>query len=363
MATFDEIKEKAKTAAMVIALGSTPAMQAQEAHPNMPEKEAVRLEMKQDAKRADFICENPETYLKVKEDQGNRLVQQLQMPVADDNKKIAETETAIGPFPGFVIEEELDTDYKKYKSNFKSPKNEIERETRNVQTKEDYNYDNMAFYDSSDKKVHMPKWNVSKEILDILNERIPNSWDLHLMSNNPTAEIAAERHENTHFVHDVRGQIDEDSRLYQTADMKVEKDYVTEKTAYTVQCLTLANIWRNCKASGMETIELNGEKRPIGEIMDIGPGLRDSVEKNGFNPAFSEDIGRIARLASEHWDKEYLPGYSSEQFSDVARSGTSSNIVNSIIAAREQQQILKDMTKIWISVTEQRLTFPMTVSL
>jgi len=345
MATFDEIKEKAKTAAMVIALGSAPAMQAQEAHPNMPEKEAVRLEMKQDAKRADFIRENPETYLKVKEDQGNRLVQQLQMPVADDNKKIAETETAIGPFPGFVIEEELDTDYKKYKSNFKSPKNEIERETRNVQTKEDYNYDNMAFYDPSDKKVHMPKWNVSKEILDILNERIPNSWDLHLMSNNPTAEIAAERHENTHFVHDARGQIDEDSRLYQTADMKVEKDYVTEKTAYTVQCLTLANIWRNCKASGMETIELNGEKRPIGEIMDIVPGLRDSVEKNGFNPAFPEDIGRIARLASEHWDKEYLPGYSSEQFSDVARSGTSSNIVNSIIAAREQQQILKDMTK------------------
>lgn len=144
-------------------------MQAQEAHPNMPEKEAVRLEMKQDAKRADFIRKNPETYLKVKEDQGNRLVQQLQMPVADDNKKIAETETAIGPFPGFVIEEELDTDYKKYKSNFKPPKNEIERETRNVQTKEDYNYDNMAFYDPSDKKVHMPKWNVSKEILDILN--------------------------------------------------------------------------------------------------------------------------------------------------------------------------------------------------
>ena len=59
--------------------------------------------------------------------------------------------------------------------------------------------------------------------------------------------------------------------------------------------------------------------------MDIVPGLRDSVEKNGFNPAFPEDIGRIARLASEHWDKEYLPGYSSEQFSDVARSGTSSN--------------------------------------
>ena len=40
---------------------------------------------------------------------------------------------------------------------------------------------------------------------------------------------------------------------------------------------------------------LNGEKRPIGEIMDIVPGLRDYVEKNGFNPAFPEDIGRIAR--------------------------------------------------------------------
>ena len=87
MATFDEIKEKAKTAAMVIALGSTPAMQAQESHPNMPEKEAVRLEMKQDAKRADFICENPETYLKVKEDQGNRLVQQLPMTIKKLQKR------------------------------------------------------------------------------------------------------------------------------------------------------------------------------------------------------------------------------------------------------------------------------------
>lgn len=122
MATFDEIKEKAKTAAMVIALGSTPAMQAQEAHPNMPEKEAVRLEMKQDAKRADFIRENPETYLKVKEDQGNRLVQQLQMPVADDNKKLQKRKRPSVLFRDLLLKRNWIRIIKKYKSNFKSPK-------------------------------------------------------------------------------------------------------------------------------------------------------------------------------------------------------------------------------------------------
>lgn len=346
MATLDEIKEKAKTAALAIALGSAPAMQAQEAHPNMPEKEAVRLEMKQDAKRADFICENPETYLKVKDGQGTRLAQQLQMPVADDNKKIAETETAIGPFPGFVIEEELDTDYKKYKSNLKTPKNTMEREFREVKSKADFNkYRDMAYFDSSDKKIYMPKWDLSEEMKNLINEKMPHTWDAKLINGDQAAEIAAERHENTHFLHDARGQTDSEKRLNNTPDMFVEKDYVTEKTAYAVQCLTLANIWKNCKDSGMEMIEINGEKKPVGEILSQVPGLRDTVEKNGFAPVSSESCSRVIQLASAHWDKHYLPGYSEGQFSDAAEHGSSANMMNQIKAAREQPKILKDMMK------------------
>lgn len=208
----------------------------------------------------------------------------------------------------------------------------------------------------------MPKWNVSKEILDILNERIPNSWDLHLMSNNPTAEIAAERHENTHLF------MMRADRLMKIPVCTKQQIWKLRKTMLRKNCLHGAMSYLGQYLEKLQSFR-NGNNRVKRREKTYRRdyGYRSRVKrlcwKNGFNPAFPEDIGRIARLASEHWDKEYLPGYNSEQFSDVARSGTSSNIVNSIIAAREQQQILKDMTKIWISVTEQRLTFPMTVSL
>lgn len=111
--------------------------------------------MKQDAKRADFIRENPETYLKVKEDQGNRLVQQLQMPVADDNKKLQKRKQPSVLFRDLLLKRNW-IRIIKIQIEFQITQNEIERETRNVQTKEDYNYDNMAFYDPSDKKSICP---------------------------------------------------------------------------------------------------------------------------------------------------------------------------------------------------------------
>lgn len=101
--------------------------------------------------------------------------------------------------------------------------------------------------------------------------------------------------------------------------MFVEKDYVTEKTAYAVQCLTLANIWKNCKDSGMEMIEINGEKKPVGEILSQVPGLRDTVEKNRLT-RFLPNLQQSNPASSAHWDKHYLPGYSEGQFSDAAEN-------------------------------------------
>lgn len=82
---------------------------------------------------------------------------------------------------------------------------------------------------------------------NLINEKMPHTWDAKLINGDQAAEIAAERHENTHFLHDARGQTDSEKRLNNTPDMFVEKDYVTEKTAYAVQCLTLANIWKTVK--------------------------------------------------------------------------------------------------------------------
>ena len=59
MATLEEIRRKAKTAAFAATLSSLSVAQAQEIGSAFSEKDALRMEMKTDAQKADVICENP----------------------------------------------------------------------------------------------------------------------------------------------------------------------------------------------------------------------------------------------------------------------------------------------------------------
>ncbi len=345
MASLEELKNRAKAATM-IALLSSASLQAQE-HQEMPDaRDDTHTEMRIDAKRAEIICENPETYLDIKEATAKKLTQQLNAPVSEENKTVALGSTAVGPFPGCAIEDTPQKSKHKYKPNFSSPKAQTDREIREIKSKEDYyKYDDMAYFDPTDKKLYIPKWVVSDEMADLIKKRLHGTWEAKLTTGDPAAEIAAERHENTHFTHDARGQTDTDRFEFLTSDMFVERDYATEKLAYSVQCLTLANIYSNCKKAGMETIEVNGEKMPIGSVMNQIPGLQETVEKNGFDPTSKESVANIVTLASNHWDKTYLEGYSDGQFSQQAQGGSSANIINQIQAAREQKKVLLDMTK------------------
>lgn len=345
MATLEEIKKKTKTAAMVVALSGITVAQAQENSTFSSETEKTRSEMSFDAQRADIIREDPETYLDVKNNVEKKLASQFNAPVSDANRQLSIEQTAIGPFPGFVAVDELDTDFEKYKSNFASINPEIARETREVNSKEDlYQYDGMAHFDPNDKKIHQPQWIVSEDLQNKIQNLSP-SWTFKLLLNDTPADIATFYHEKGHAFHDTRGQTDAMLRLYQTPDMRVEKNFVTEKVAYTIQCLTLANIGKQCQDAGIETIEINGKKQPLAEIFSQLPELKEEFEKNGFDYNSKESLSRIVNIASKSWDKDYLPAYTQSQFIDEAQDCGSANIMNQIIAAHEHKQILTDMTK------------------
>ncbi len=274
MNAWDEIKKKTKATAMIVALSGLSAAQAQENASFVSETDDIRSEMASDAKRADIIRDNPETYLEIKNDIGKKITAQFKAPVSDVNKQITVDKTAVGPFPGFVVVDEMDTDFKKYRSNFKSPSSVIARDVREINTNEDLmQYDDMAHYNPSDGKIHQPKWIVSDELRDKLLALHP-SWASKLVLGDTPADIATFYHEKTHFFHDQRGQTDNTERQFQTPDMMVEKNYVTEKVAYTVQCLTLAHIWKNCKDAGMETIEIAEKNSPFQKFSVNSPNFR-----------------------------------------------------------------------------------------
>lgn len=339
--TEEELKEKAKkakTAAMAAKLNSVSAPDA---------GEDPKPEIKAASERAQIITSDPTTYLSLKEQTAAKLTTQLASPVPPENKLTPDNATVIGPFVGLLLDEELDKT--KYKSNFSTPTAQREIEVRTIETREDFNnkYDNLAYFNYGDKKIYMPKWVLSEDVQNRLAQKDNMAdWSLKLKSNDPTAEIAAERHENTHFLHDARGQTDSDKNPHQTPQMAVDKDYVTEKTAYAVQCLTLANIYKNHKEAGIETIEINDKQYPLASILNQVPGLQEAVEKNGFDPSDPKSVSRIVKIASADWDKDYLSGYSNGQFKEVAQNANDvDNMLNQINAAKQHQQVLTDMTK------------------
>lgn len=348
MATLEEIRRKAKTAAFAATLSSLSVAQAQEIGSAFSEKDALRMEMKTDAQKADVICENPATYLDVQDTARQKMLNQLHSPVKEEDRIIPLDQTTIGPFPGYVVEEDFGEKRKIYKSDTKDYPTKMERETRIVNTVSDLSpYNNLAYFNPDDTQIYMPKWVLSDEmkekIADVLNDK--PSWQTKLMFSDTAAEIAVINHEAAHSSHHMRGQTNREILESQTADMYVEKDYVTEKVAYSVQYLTLANLWKQCKDAGIETLHDEGKTMPIGDIMSQVPELRKMVEENGFDPKSEQSVAGIVSLACQHWDKDYKEAYGAGQFQDVAELGSSDNIMNQIVSAREQQKIFYDMTK------------------
>lgn len=343
MATLDEMKRKTRTTAMMVALSGMTLAQAQDNA--VAEVDTIRSEMSLDARQADIVRENPRTYLDVKTNIEKKLSAQFNSPVLDINRQVPTEKTVIGPFPGFVATDELDTDFKKYKSNLKSINPEIVHDIREVTSKDDlFEYNGLAHFDPNDTKIYQPQWLISKELQEEIQKLSP-SWTSNLLLGDIPANIATFYHEKAHSFHHIRGQTDVMLRNYQTPDMRVEKNFVTEKVAYTIQCLSLANIWKHCKDAGIETIELNQTKKNLSDILNPIPELKEEIEKNGFDYNSAASLSRVINIAAKSWDNDYLDTYTHSQFIDEARNAGSSNIMNQIIAAREHKQILIDMTK------------------
>lgn len=295
--------------------------------------ETLPKQMRADSERCWIACEDPQTYIDLAKRTGDKLNKQLSETVKEENKKLSVDETCIGPF---IIDNSSNRE--RYKDKEVTTRPEITRPIREVNSKEDL--ENIGGYaHQSGDNIIFPEYKLSPEVSEILKDN--HSQISEYLKGNPVAELSVYFHELNHYNHEKRGQCDIDS---QTAETKLASNYITEKTAHATEYLSMANLWKQCKDSGIETLQLGGKDWKVDDILDLCPGLKETVLANGFDHKDPKTISPIVKIASEHWDKECLDHYCSHQFNKFTDEDYGS-IIQKIQAVREAQVAQDDMLK------------------
>lgn len=302
----------------------------------------IATEMKSDAENTHQKTANIEQHIEETEQTAKKLSAQLEQPVSKENQVLDIEGTQVGNVLGLEIEEPFD---KPLKRNMNAYTPEIVRdEAYHIDTVEDCkNLKNIAYFSSSDNKVHLREYKLSEEMKEKLNSKITKNVGVGMVSGVALYENTILKHEGAHYEHENRNQTKND---YDNPVLSIEKNYTTEQVATATEYLTLANEWKQCHEAGMEYYQHDGKDIPLNEMLNVYPGLREEIEKNGFDPQSEESKRNIIKLSTKYFDEERLEDYSKNSFVKNADSvNCVHNLMNQIVTAREQEQTISDMTK------------------
>ncbi len=87
---------------------------------------------------------------------------------------------------------------------------------------------------------------------------------------------------------------------YHTPTNAVRFDNLSENVSHSVSYLALANYYQQAEKQGIETIQINGETKPLSYILDTYPGLRETYEKYGLDLSDAQSVSRYVKLGIEY---------------------------------------------------------------
>lgn len=129
--------------------------------------------------------------------------------------------------------------------------------------------------------------------------------------------------------------------------MVKKSSYLSETVAFTTEQCAVANMYTNLKKQGVEkfqyTTQVNGKDQtiemPISAVLDLYPGLKEIVEKDGFNPQSPEDIRKIfAHESSQSTNKRYEEFMQQQEAQKTAKEATTKASQTSTINAALMQK-------------------------
>lgn len=190
--------------------------------------------------------------------------------------------------------------------HLRQPKDILKQENFKVITPDspEYKEGALAYFQPKDKTIRLQKAPALTPEQEERNIQMGFNKENEYRKWNVFATTATLLHETAHQKHKSDGQ----SSLKKPIDI-VKAGNLTEKIAYTTEYLYVANQYSLLKKDGVNTVEINGKKQPVEDILDLYPGLKDVVTKDGFDINNKKDVEKIVRLSSDFWDKNRAKPY------------------------------------------------------
>lgn len=133
-------------------------------------------------------------------------------------------------------------------------------------------------------------------------------------NNNPAARYVVALHEAVHKVQAKKcGLFD----VRHTPANAARLNFLSENMTTTSEFLAIAQMYTNLKQQGINTFEytatLNGKektvKMPTEDILDMYPGLRETITKNGFSADDPKSVRAVVEAAARHWREDRQAAY------------------------------------------------------
>jgi len=166
--------------------------------------------------------------------------------------------------------------------------------------------------------------------------------------NDTMAQLSTLYHENNH-----KNDFDNSGgmNLCYTPKNAAKVDRLTETKSCAVEYLAMAHQYTELKKKGVETVEINGEKKPIEYMLDMKEGLREVIDKHGFDANNPESVRRVVEASSKYWHEERIEGYNKQAAYEM-------NLGLSYLNSKpmsEQLKLLKDEDKKYQQASETML--------
>lgn len=177
-----------------------------------------------------------------------------------------------------------------------------------------------------------------------------DTFEARFINGDKYATEEALNHEHVHrdhWINDGHGQ------LQTTPTNAAKADRLTETIAEAATWLQYAQTYQDEKKKGKETIEINGEQKPLSYILEGKPGLKEAME--GLNGDFDinnpEHKRAIVEASSQYWHKERQDTYDRQAHDAAVRSPD----VFALQSYDKQRDILQNEEKTYGEVSERML--------